>query len=272
MIPFAFVLRRRQDVVLPTLLLIALTVAVVPFAFGLTVVESAVLATVLVALPLWTFCSPKTALEGESVWQSLAAYDETTPSSQRLLEAIDELEYTATFARKNGMVALEKHLPRLNYSHAYLKKCMNYLLDAKTEGDLRQFCQLQEKAFHAEETLLLNTVFTSVQQFLPVACFVNVLAVLLALKGVLTPDLAGASLLMSLYAWASTRAIWMPLLEQFERHNQDDQQLRNMIQEGLQGVWKQVHPQALRRNLEAYLPTYEEAQGPLLHPHELTPY
>jgi flagellar motor component MotA len=272
MIPFAFVLKRRQDVVLPTLLLIALTVAGALFAFSLTVVESAVFASVLVAFPLWALVTPHTALEGGNLWQSLEAYDETTPSSQRLLEVIDELEYTATFARKNGMVALEKHLPRLNYSHAYLKKCMNYLLDAKTEGDLRQFCQLQEKAFHAEETLLLNTVFKSVQQFLPVTSFVNALAVLLALKGVLTPELAGASLLVSLYAWASTRAIWMPLLDQFERHNQNDQQLRKMIQEGLQGVWKQVHPQALRRNLEAYLPAYEEAQGPLPHPHEWAPY
>jgi hypothetical protein len=32
-----------------------------------------------------------------------------------------------------------------------------------------------------------------------------------------------------------------------------------MIQEGLQGVWKQVHPQALRRDLEAYLPAYENS-------------
>ncbi len=272
MIQSAFTLRRRQDVTLPILLMTAGSIAVAPLVLGLSLLETAVLASVLIALPLWGFFTPNTALEGETLWQSLDVYDDTTPSSQRILDAIDELEYTATFARKNGLVALEKHLPRLNYSHTYLKTCVNYLLDAKSEGDLRQFCQTQELAFQAEDALLLNTLFKSVQQFLPVASFINAVAVLLALKGVLTPELAGASFLVSLYAWASTRAVWMPLLEHFERHNHADAQLRKMIQEGLQGVWKQVHPQALRRDLEAYLPAYENVAGRLPQPEALLHY
>jgi flagellar motor component MotA len=272
MIKSIFTPKRRKEAVLPLLILTAGSIAVAPLALGLSLLETAVLASVLIALPLWGFFTPNTALEGESLWQSLDVYDDITPSSQRILDAIDELEYTATFARKNGLVALEKHLPRLNYSHTYSRKCVNYLLDAKNEGDLRQFCQTQELAFHAEDALLLNTLFKSVQQFLPVASFINALAVLLALKGVLTPELAGASFLVSLYAWASTRAVWMPLLEHFERHNQADAQLRKMIQEGLQGVWKQVHPQALRRDLEAYLPAYESTVGRSSQTEELLPY
>ena len=257
MIQSAFTLKRRQDVALPILLITASTVAMAPLVLGLSLLESSVLATVLIALPLWGFLTPNTALEGETVWQSLEAYDDTTPSSQRILDAIDELEYTATFARKNGLVALEKHLPHLNYSHPYLKKCIRYVLDAKTENDLQQFCQIQDKAFQEDHALLLNTLFKTVQGFLPVASFINAIAVLLALKGVLSPSLAEASFLVSLHAWASIHTLWIPFMEHLERENQRDSQLRKMTQQGLQGVWKQVHPQALRRDLEAYLPAYD---------------
>jgi flagellar motor component MotA len=271
MIPNLFTIRRRQDVLVPIVSLATLSAPIAIFLLHAHWLEGLVLAVLLTVLPLGILFSPQQAFEGESLWQRLDTYDDTTVPSQKLLDAIDELEYTTTFARKNGVVALEKHLPMLNYSHPYLSVCIPYLLDAKTENDLEQWCQLQERNFKSENTALINTFFHASQTLLPIASLLNAFLILIALKGGLSPELASTSFLMSLGTWAMYSLIFQPFLSHIYEAEIQEIQIRKMILHGIKGVWKQTHPHALRRDLEAYLPPrelhlpIEDAHHPLHH-------
>lgn len=271
MITHAFTIHRRQDLILPLLLIITSHVAMAPLLFGASSVMTSILTLGLGLLPLWVFCFPHADLEGEWLWSALVSHDEQIPASQRILEMIDELDYTASFVRKSGLVALEKNLPMLNYSQPYLRTCLQYVLDAKSDSELQTLCQRQDTAYTQAEETVLNALWHRVETLLPISTFINTFMVILALKQVLSPEIAGLSLLMSVGTWASVYFVFNPFLRQLETRHQQNQSLRRMIQQGVQGVWHQLHPQALRRDLEAYLPpsdwTENGSESPLFSHH-----
>ncbi len=254
MIPNLCTIRRRQDVLIPIVSIATLTATLAVLVLNAHWIASLALGVFLLILPTGILFAPQHAFEGESLWQRLDLYDDTTLPSQKLLDAIDEIEYTTTFARKNGVVALEKHLSMLNYSHAYLRICIPYLLDAKTENELEHWCQLQESNFKSEHLRLVNTFFHATQQVLPMVSLLNAVLILVALKGGLSPEIASVSFLMSLGVWVMSRLIFEPFLHYIQEEDHHESQIRKMILHGMKGVWKQTHPHALRRDLEAYLP------------------
>jgi flagellar motor component MotA len=213
-----------------------------------------VLTTFLLILPTVLLLMPRQNLEGQSLWARCMAFYNSYTHGEHVLQAIEDLDYIAGFTRKYGWVALEKHQEKLAFSHAYLARCLPFLLEAKQEMDLIHWCQIQDEQLQDGQQELISTFQSASNTFMPVASALNAVAILLAFKGGFNADLASASFLMTLGSWIISAGVMNPLIQQFERHVVEESTLRRLIVHGLRGIWKQQHPEALRQELESFLP------------------
>lgn len=208
----------------------------------------------LLASPLLGLFNTRLPQSGLRLSRMLKRFKAPAAFLENRLQVLNQLEALAQLSRQHGLIALEETLnfPE-SYSHPHLHACLGVALEASQAQALHEWMQTRSRSTLNSFDEALETFGQLGRRLTPVACALNVLCVLLALKGLFSVEMALNSFLWTAGAYGLNRSIWAPTLAQLRQAREEEACQHRMIHQGVLAIWKQQHPQAIRQSLEAYV-------------------
>jgi chemotaxis protein MotA len=180
------------------------------------------------------------------------AFGERIPE---LSEVVDVLVRMADRARRDGTLALEKDLVRVD--DAFLQRGLRLLIDRTDPTLFRSMLQNDIRLLQARQRVGEN-VFLTLGGFAPTLGIIGTVLGLVHMLANLTdpmrmgPLIANA-FLATLYGVGSANLIFLPIANKLRARTAEEVQVREVMLEGLLALQSGQHPRIIEERLSAYL-------------------
>ncbi len=166
---------------------------------------------------------------------------------------IDELVELATLARKNGILAMEKH----ECSDSFLKQAISYCVDGYAqefveESLMNDIQLLQER--HDTGQRIFRGLGDAAPAFGMIGTLIGLVQMLSSMDNPrnIGPAMAVA-LLTTFYGALMAHLIFIPIAEKLELRSKHEVLCRKLVLDGVLAIQKGISPRMLRDTLQAYL-------------------
>ncbi len=161
----------------------------------------------------------------------------------------------ADFARKNGLVALDREIPRIE--DPYFKKVMMLAVDRMAAKTLKDTVD-QENATYEEGKRRVAKIFDTAGGIAPTIGILGaVLGLIQVMENLSEPSKLGAGIAVAfvatVYGVGSANLLLIPMSKKLINRLNEEMALREMILEGVVGIQAGVNPHYLRERLRGFL-------------------
>ncbi len=174
------------------------------------------------------------------------------PESKQVIGQFKEL---ATVVRKDGMLALEQELEKINDD--FMKRGLENVISGANEAQLRQILETELSAIearHATGKQIVDSTGAAAPAFGMIGTLVGLVQMLQSLDD---PSQIGGgmavALLTTLYGAIIANVACIPLAGKLETRSKEEIQIRELMITGLVGLAEGLAPRAIEDNLAAYL-------------------
>lgn len=180
-------------------------------------------------------------------------------SSDPALLIMDLVRYSS-LARRNGLIAMEAELPKLN--DPFLKKALKLAVDGMLPKALVETMQ-QDNATFEDERRRIAKVFDTAGGFAPTIGILGaVLGLIHVMENLSDPSKLGSGIAVAfvatIYGVGSANLILLPIARKLTNQLDRELAVREMIIEGVVGIQSGLNPHYLEEKLKVYL---EELQS-----------
>ncbi len=174
------------------------------------------------------------------------------PESQQVILTFKEL---ATVVRKDGMLALEQELEKIDDS--FMKRGLEIVISGATESQIRGVLETELSAIearHASGKQLVDSTGAAAPAFGMIGTLIGLVQMLQSLDD---PSKIGGgmavALLTTLYGAVIANVVCLPLAGKLETRSKEEVRIRELMITGLVGLAEGLAPRAIEDNLVAYL-------------------
>lgn len=168
---------------------------------------------------------------------------------------ITDIMRFADLARKNGLVALDREIPRIE--DPFFKKVMMLAVDRMAAKTLRDTVE-QENATYEEEKRRVAKIFDTAGGIAPTIGILGaVLGLIQVMENLSEPSRLGSGIAVAfvatVYGVGSANLLLIPMSKKLINRLNDEMAMREMILEGVVGIQAGVNPHYLRERLRGFL-------------------
>ena len=167
---------------------------------------------------------------------------------------IDEILRYSNIARKNGLVALDLEIQRIEDD--YLRKAMTFAVDRLSPRTIRETMEQENITFELQQRRVAR-VFETAGGFAPTIGILGaVLGLIQVMENLSDPAKLGAGIAVAfvatIYGVGSANLILIPISKKLVLRMQRDLSVREMIIEGVIGIQSGANPHYLRERLKVH--------------------
>jgi len=167
----------------------------------------------------------------------------------------DIIRYSA-LVRKNGLIALEREIPRIE--DPYFKRVMMLAVDRMSAKALKDTVD-QENATYEDEKRRVAKIFDTAGGFAPTIGILGaVLGLMQVMENLADPSKLGAGIAVAfvatIYGVGSANLLLIPISKKLVNRLSNEMALREMILEGVVGIQSGLNPHYLRERLRGFFP------------------
>lgn len=168
---------------------------------------------------------------------------------------IKDIVRFATVARRNGLIALESEVERVE-DH-YLRKAMRLAVDGMSPKMLRETMEQDNISFE-EERRRLAKVYETAGGFAPTIGILGaVLGLIHVMENLSDPSKLGAGIAVAfvatIYGVGSANLIFLPIAKKLLNRATEELRTREMVLEGVSGIQTGINPHYLEERLRVYI-------------------
>lgn len=168
---------------------------------------------------------------------------------------IDELMRYSSLARKNGLIALEREIQKIN--DLFLKKAVSLAIDRMGSKALRETME-QENITYENEKRRTAKVFDTAGGFAPTIGILGaVLGLIHVMENLSDPAKLGSGIAVAfvatIYGVGSANLILLPISKKLINRLNHELTIREMIIEGVVGIQSGLNPHYLREKLKVFV-------------------
>ena len=174
------------------------------------------------------------------------------PQSQQVIATFKEL---ATVVRKDGMLALEQELEKIDDD--FMKRGLEIVISGATENQIRGVLETELSAIETRHTSgkqLVDSTGAAAPAFGMIGTLIGLVQMLQSLDD---PSKIGGgmavALLTTLYGAVIANVVCLPLAGKLDARSKEEIQVRELMITGLVGLAEGLAPRAIEDNLVAYL-------------------
>lgn len=161
----------------------------------------------------------------------------------------------ATVARRNGLIALESEIERIN--DQYFKKALRLAVDGMSPKMLRETMEQDNISFE-EERRRIAKVYETAGGFAPTIGILGaVLGLIHVMENLSDPSKLGAGIAVAfvatIYGVGSANLIFLPISKKLMNRFNEELSKREMILEGVSGIQTGINPHYLEERLKVYI-------------------
>lgn len=161
----------------------------------------------------------------------------------------------ATIARRNGLIALESEIERIE--NPYFRRAMRLAVDGMSPKMLRETMEQNNICFE-EERRRVAKVYETAGGFAPTIGILGaVLGLIHVMENLSDPSKLGAGIAVAfvatIYGVGSANLIFLPISKKLQNRFNEELQTRQMILEGVSGIQTGINPHYLEERLRVYL-------------------
>jgi chemotaxis protein MotA len=171
------------------------------------------------------------------------------------IEVIRQFKELATLVRKDGMLALEQELPKINDD--FMKRGLESVISGANDEVLRQVLETELSAIearHASGKQVLDSTAAAAPAFGMIGTLIGLVQMLQSMSD---PSKLGAgmavALLTTLYGAVIANVVCIPLAGKLETRSKEEVQIRELMITGMIGLASGLAPRAIEEYLSAYL-------------------
>ncbi len=171
-------------------------------------------------------------------------------------DVIRQFKELATIVRKDGMLALEQELAKLD--DEFMKRGLEQVISGANEATLKNVLETELSAIetrHATGKQIIDSTGAAAPAFGMIGTLVGLVQMLQSLDD---PSQIGGgmavALLTTLYGAIIANVACIPLAGKLESRSKEETLIRELMVTGLVGLAEGLAPRALEDNLSAYLP------------------
>lgn len=170
-------------------------------------------------------------------------------------DVIKQFKELATIVRKDGMLALEQELEKVNDD--FMKRGLENVISGSNEAQIRQILETELSAIEARHTVgkqIIDSTGAAAPAFGMIGTLVGLVQMLQSLDD---PSQIGGgmavALLTTLYGAVIANVACIPLGGKLDNRSKEEVQIRELMITGLVGLAEGLAPRAIEDNLAAYL-------------------
>lgn len=168
---------------------------------------------------------------------------------------IKDIVRFATVARRNGLIALESEIERIE--NHYFRKALRLAVDGMSPKMLRETMEQDNISFE-EERRGVAKVYETAGGFAPTIGIVGaVLGLIHVMENLSDPSKLGAGIAVAfvatIYGVGSANLIFLPIAKKLMNRFHEELRIREMILEGVSGIQTGINPHYLEERLRVYI-------------------
>lgn len=168
---------------------------------------------------------------------------------------ISDIIRFADLARKNGLIALEREIPRIE--DQYFKKVMLLAVDRMSAKTLKETVD-QDNATYEDEKRRIAKIFDTAGGIAPTIGILGaVLGLIQVMENLSEPSKLGAGIAVAfvatVYGVGSANLLLIPISKKLINRLNSEMVLREMILEGVAGIQSGMNPHYLRERLMGFI-------------------
>lgn len=161
----------------------------------------------------------------------------------------------ATVARRNGLIALESEIERIE--NQYFKRALRLAVDGMSPKMLRETME-QDNISYEEERRRVAKVYETAGGFAPTIGILGaVLGLIHVMENLSDPSKLGAGIAVAfvatIYGVGSANLIFLPIAKKLMNRFNEELRRREMILEGVSGIQTGINPHYLEERLRVYI-------------------
>lgn len=161
----------------------------------------------------------------------------------------------ATIARRNGLIALESEIKRIE--NGYFRKAMQLAIDGMSPKMLRETMEQDNISFE-EDRRRIARVYETAGGYAPTIGILGaVLGLIHVMENLSDPSRLGAGIAVAfvatIYGVGSANLIFLPISKKLMNRSNEELSQREMILEGVSGIQTGINPHYLEERLRVYL-------------------
>ncbi|MBI5634130.1 MAG: flagellar motor protein [Nitrospirae bacterium] len=161
----------------------------------------------------------------------------------------------ADLARKNGLIALEREIPRIE--DPFFKKVMMLAVDRMAAKTLKETVD-QENATYEDEKRRVAKIFDTAGGIAPTIGILGaVLGLIQVMENLSEPSRLGSGIAVAfvatVYGVGTANLLLIPISKKLLHRLNDEMALREMILEGVVGIQAGMNPHYLRERLRGFI-------------------
>lgn len=180
------------------------------------------------------------------------------PPKQEVRTTIDTIVQLATIARKEGLLALERHVDAV--PHPFVRRLLRLLIDGIDPQSLRTVAET-ELHYIGERHEKSAAVFHKMGGYSPTMGIIGTVMALIATLAsagdepeMLIRHIAGA-FIATLWGVLMANIVWLPLYDKLRRISDEEHHHLDIAVEGVLGIQSGEVPSIIRAKLEGMLPS-----------------
>ncbi len=166
-------------------------------------------------------------------------------------------------ARKDGILALEKFLPRV--PHPYLKKLLQLVIDGTDPAELRKIADT-ELHFIAQRHQININIFGRMGGYAPTMGIIGTVMGLISTLASAGDDPTtlihhiAMAFIATMWGILSANLIWLPIADKLKTLHEEEEQLLKMMQEGMIALQEGAPPSTIKFKVASLLPISQQEQ------------
>jgi chemotaxis protein MotA len=184
------------------------------------------------------------------------------PPRYAVQEAISQIVRYSTIARKDGLLALEKELPRVQ--NPFMKKVLRFAIDG-TEPDILRTLAETEVTYVTERHQQGAALFQKMGGYSPTMGIIGTVMGLIATlasagedPNTLIRHIASA-FVATLWGVFMANLVWLPIADKLKHIHEEEYLFMDLITEGILSIQAGEIPSVIKAKLNSMLPATEQA-------------
>ncbi len=176
---------------------------------------------------------------------------------------IDTFVYLSTKARKEGFLAIERDLYRLD--HVFPKKLMRYVLEGTDPEALRSLAELEMKSLQGRHFSNIN-IFTKMGGYAPTMGIIGtVMGLIMTLANAgSNPDMLihsiATAFIATLWGIFSANIFWLPIADRLKKCHLEEKNMMEMSLEAVLTLQSGEIPSIVKARLQSMLPQKDQLE------------
>ncbi len=183
------------------------------------------------------------------------------PPRYEVKETIDSIVRYSTIARKEGLLALERELPKIE--NPFLKKILRFAIDGTEPEILRSLAETEVSYIEERHTRSAN-IFQKMGGYSPTMGIIGTVMGLISTLAAAGDDAntlirhIASAFIATLWGVFMANIVWLPLADKLKHIHHEEFIFMDMITEGILSIQAGEIPSVIKARLNSMLPASEQ--------------